>query len=188
MVTLFLGLHSASLLLLCAVFGMGLMVVDSSTGKPTWMYHYHLAGGIAAGLVVTLAHVSVYTYFMATTKWLQAASEKCGLDLATHVAPSMSRKRRALWTAMIAVGITMVTMFAGAGADRTMRPLWPAKAHLVIAALAIAVNLLCAIAEYRLIRAQGQLMDDTLAEVNRESPAKASENDRVMTTAGATAR
>lgn len=188
MLTLFLGLHSASLLLLCAVFGMGLMTIDSA-GKPTGVYHYHLAGGIAAGLVVTLAHVSVYTYFMATTKWLQAACEKCGLDLATHVAPSMSRKRKALWTAMAAIGVTMVTMFAGAGADRTMRPLWPAETHLVIAAVAIAVNLLCAIAEYRFIRAQGKLMDDTLAEVNRESPAKALDRSNALTkTAGAAAR
>lgn len=173
MIPLFLGLHAANLLLLGLVFGMGLMVIDPASQRPTWLYHYHLAGGIAAGLMVALAHVSVYTYFMATSKWLQAASEKCGLDAARHVAPALGRKRVALWTAMAAIAVTMLTMFAGAGADRTIRPLWPAEAHLLLGALAIAVNVVCSIAEYRLIKRQGALMDETLEVVNRQTPADA---------------
>lgn len=166
MIPLFLGLSFANLLLLATVFGAGLLVIDSF-GKPTWVYSYHLALGFAAGLMTLLAHLGVYTYFMATSRWLQAATEKANLDVNDFAVPAYAAKRRVFPVAMTAIVVTMLTMFAGAAADPTVRPWWPGEVHLTIAALALAANALCALLEYRLIRVQGRRMDNALAILNR---------------------
>jgi hypothetical protein len=172
MIPLFLGLSAANLLLLAIVFGLGLFAVDPA-GKATTMYGYHLVMGFAAGLLTALAHLAVYTYFMATSKWLNAAADKAGLDPARYVSPALARKRRVLPVALGAIGVTMLAMFAGAAADPTVRPWWPAEVHLATAALAIAANALGALMEYRLIRDQGALMDLALAVFNTDAAAGA---------------
>ncbi len=168
MISLFLGLHTANLLLLSLAFGLGLFAVDPAQ-QPTAVYGYHQALGIGAGLMATLVHMAVFVYFMATTKWLEAATDKADLDATRFIAPSLSRKARVFAVAMAAIVITMLTMFAGAGADPAARPLWPGEVHLVMAALAIMVNLASAMAEYHYIRAQSSLMDEALAILNQPS-------------------
>lgn len=166
MIPLFLGLTVANVTLLAAVFIMGLSAIDIEGGATAW-YAYHVAAGIATGLVAVLTHVVVYTYFMATTKWLAAATDKVGLDEQRFVRPAQRRKSRQFAVMMAVVGVTMLTMFAGAGADSTLSPLWPAQVHLVLAMIAIAANVLAALVEYQLINAQGALMDHALAQVNQ---------------------
>lgn len=166
MIPLFLGLHAANLIVMSIVFVLGLGATSGPEHRPTDLYAYHLAMGLAAGLLTTLAHLTVYTYFMGTSKWLHAAADKAGLDLHRFVVPAQQRKKYSLRYAMAAIVLTMVTMFAGAGADPTVHPLWPAEAHLALAAITILGNAFCAVGEYRLIRQQGRLMDDALAVVN----------------------
>jgi len=166
MIAIFIGLTASNLLLLGAVFGIGLFVADGR-GHPGALYEYHLGLGIAAGLMATLTHMAIYMYFMATTKWLGAAADKVGLDLAQFVQPAERRKRHAFSLVMTAIVMTMLTMFAGAGADPPRGALWPAEVHLVLAAVTVAVHLAVAAGEYRLITRQGTLMDQGLAAVNR---------------------
>jgi hypothetical protein len=165
MIPLFLGLTLANLLLLGIVFALGFTAVEGA--KPSHMYAYHITLGIASGLLTAFAHVSIYMYFMATSKWLRAATEKAGLDPAAYAAPALVNKRRVLPMMMIPIAMTMLAMFAGAASDPTVNPWWPGELHMGVAAIAIAANALCAMGEYRLIRAQGRLMDEALAVVNR---------------------
>ena len=165
MIPLFLGLTIANLLLLVVVFVLGFGTFHE--GKPTDHYAYHISLAIAAGLMAVLVHVVAYMYFMATSKWLRAATDKAGLDPAAFALPAMSNKRRVLPLVMGAIVMTMLAMFAGAGADPTVNPWWPGELHMVVAAAAIAANALCAAGEFRMIRTQGRLMDEALAVVNR---------------------
>lgn len=162
MKSLFLGLHAANLLLLLVTFILGLLAIDGDA-RPTSMYTVHLAMGIGAGLMATAAHIATYMYFMATTKWLHAATDKAGLDIARFVKPAAANKSRVFTLIMAAIMITMLTMFAGAGADPTMVALWPGEVHLVMAATTIAANLIAALYEYRYIGRQAALMDEALA-------------------------
>ncbi len=163
---LFLGLTAANLLLLATVFAIGLFAVDPAD-KPTGLYSYHIALAIAAGMMTLLTHIAVYTYFMATSRWLQAASEKANLSLDDFAAPAFTAKRRVLSVVMTAIIAVMLTMFAGAAADPTVHPWWPGEVHMAVAGVAIAVNLFCALLEYKLIQSQGKLMDGALAILNR---------------------
>ena len=116
-------------------------------------------------MMCTLAHMSVFTYFMATTKWLEAATDKAGSPTRQYVCPAAARKRQALRWSMSAIVVTMLAMFAGAGADPSIRPLWPSEVHLGMAMVAIASNLLCAIGEYRIIAEQGRQIDSAAARL-----------------------
>lgn len=165
MISLFLGLHIANMLILVAVFSMGWMAADPAD-QPTTVYAYHVAMGVGAGLMATLAHVVVYVYFMATTHWLEAAVDKADLDPAQYIQPSLARKSRVFSIGMGAVVITMLTLFTGAGADPSRYPTWPSQMHLLMAGLAIIANLACALLEYRYIRDQGELMGCALDMLN----------------------
>ena len=157
MIYLFGGLTAANLLLLATVFTLGPGAIDAQ-GEPTKLYEVHLLFGVAAGLMCALVHVTVFTYFVATSKWLADAADKAALEEAQYVAPSLQRKLRAFLLAMAAFGITFVTMIAGAGGDPTMRLLWPGGIHFMLAAATLVMNLLCALGEYHLIRRQGALI------------------------------
>lgn len=163
MIPLFLGLTAANLICLTVVFFLGLFVEDATGGRSD-LYTYHITLAIGAGLMTALCHVAVFTYFMATTKWLGAATDKAGLDPAVFVQPPARRKSRAFAVAMLAVVVTMLTMFLGAAADTIAA--MPGGVHLASGIAALLVNLACATAEYRLIKQQGALMDDALAAVN----------------------
>jgi len=169
MIPLFLGLTLTNLAVLGIAFGFGFTAVDVN-GEPTGLYNTHLLLGFAAGVTATLTHVVVFTYFMATTKWLGAATDKAGVSEARFLYPSVARKRKAFFLAMSAVGLTMITLFAGAGADPTMtNPLWPGAVHLMLAGLAIAGNLFVAFGEYALIAKQGRAIDDAAALLNADA-------------------
>jgi len=166
MIPLFLGLTAANLFMIVIVFALGLFAVDVAD-QPTSLYAYHISMGVAAGLMTALTHVAVYTYFMATCKWLGAATQQAGLDATRYVAPAVDRKKRVIMVAMLAITSTVLALFAGAGADPTVNPWWPAQVHLFSAVLALVVNAICGVIEYRHIRDQGALMDRVLAFFNK---------------------
>lgn len=165
MIPLFLGLTAVNMLLLAGVFGLGLGATDAQ-GRPAALFALHITLGITSGLVCALTHSAVYTYFMATSRWLQAAADKADLDPARFVAGALARKTRALLVALAAILLTGAAMFAGAGTDPTMNRLWPPEVHWLLAASALAVNLASAWIEFGLIGDQGRLMDKVLAILN----------------------
>lgn len=173
MIPLFLGLSAANVLLLLISFGLGLFATDAGH-NPTEMFSYHVAIGIATGLMTTLTHVAVYTYFMATSKWLHAAADKTGLPTGRYVAPSLARKKRIFVIVMAAIGVTILTMIVGAASDPTVPGSWvPEGLHMAMAFLSVAVNIAAAAGQFPLIRAQGGLIDEVLAIVNNPLPQKA---------------
>lgn len=160
MISLFLGLTGANLALLVVTLSMGLFAADA-VGEPTRWYGLHVGVAIMSGMFCVLAQVAVYTYFMATTKWLGAATDKAALDPRRFVEPARRRKLFAFGVCMTPVAVVMLAMFAGAGADPTAgQPWWPAQVHLALAVAAVVINMVAAILQYRLIRAQGELIDE----------------------------
>jgi hypothetical protein len=167
MASLFIGMTVANLLLLCTVFGMGLYVIGAD-GKPTGVYAYHISLAIAATFVTLGTHVGVFMYFMATCKWLQAATDKAALDVQRFITPAFENKRRVFACLMAPIVVVMLASFAGAGADPALAPLWSPKVHLAVAAAAIVVNLFAAMLEFKFIKAQGRLMEDALTILNNK--------------------
>ena len=166
MKSIFLGITCANILLLVGVFVLGVLAVNIDVGA-TSMYEPHIIMGIIAGLMALATHITTYTYFIATTKWLTAACETGAIDESKFVVVAKGYKKRVFGTAMSAIFPTMIAMFAGAGADSVYSSsLWSPKVHMALAIFAIGMNIFAAKREYGFIVKQKVLMDEALAILN----------------------
>ncbi len=163
MLGVFLGMTAANLMFLSAVFVLGLLPDRAASAVAG---SHHVAMAIFAGLLATLVHMVTFTYFMATTSWLAAATEKQDLDRARFVRYAARQKQRVFLMCMTAVAATMLAMFSGAGADLAVTFGWSSQVHLAAGATALLVNGLCAAGQYHHVRARGRMMDDALAILN----------------------
>jgi hypothetical protein len=159
MIPLFLGLTLVNLLCLIFAAVIGYM---SGHGSPAVRQMHVLAGALAA-LVCVGVHCIVFTYFIATAKWVQHAIMVKKLD-AQLAAPTRSFKRQAFPAALLAMGATFTAAMLGAALDNFMVS---RNAHLVGALVALGVNMIVAVIEFRAIDRNARLIDSILAIINK---------------------
>ena len=162
MIPLFLGLTALNLLCLSAAAALGYAYGGGDRGQ------WHMLVGATAALVCCAVHCVVFTYFTATSKWVQHAVLVKGLDPAL-ASPTRSFKAHAFPAAMAAIATGLLAAFSGAAADvyRGSARGW----HHGLVLLALAVNLTAAFVEYRAIARNGRLIDAVLAKIERVNAA-----------------
>ena len=159
MIPLFLGITILNLLGLATAASIGYF---SAHGQPD-LKSWHLLVGVLATFICVATHCIVFTYFIATAKWVQHAVTVKQLDAAL-TEPTRSFKAQAFPAALLAIAITFATAIMGAAHDSYMtRGVW----HWGLAIVALAVNLLVAAVEYRAIDRNARLIDRILAQINR---------------------
>jgi hypothetical protein len=157
MIPLFLGITLVNLLCLGVTTALGYGV---SRGHADWATYHQLAGALST-IVCCAVHCIVFTYFIATAKWVQHAVHVKGLD-AELIAPTRSFKAQAFPAALLAMTIVFVAAVLGAATfSYRVRPVF----HHVLALIALAVNLCAAYVEYRAIVRNGALIDRVLASI-----------------------
>src|SRR4051812_27070035 len=163
MTSLFIGITLVNLLFLIATAWLGF-----AHNRPM-----HVLAGALATLVCCGVHCVVFTYFIATAKWVQHAVLVKKLD-PQLVLPTRSFKMQAFPAALAAMGSVFLAAVLGAARDNyAIRPLY----HYGPALLAIGVNALMAIVEYRAIARNGRLIDSipqTVATI--DAPTSAGEH------------
>src|SRR3954447_16817 len=109
MIPLFLALSAFNLLflLITAAAGYGVML-----GQRDWAGAHQLGGAVAA-IVCCGVHCVVFTYFAATSKWIQHAITVKQLDPAL-AAPTRSFKAQAFPAALLAMAVVFLTAVLGA--------------------------------------------------------------------------
>ena len=157
MIPLFIGLTLVNLLALCAAGALG---YASRAGYAVGPWHI-LAGAMAA-LVCCAVHCVVFTYFVATAKWVQHAVTVKRLD-PSLVAPTRSFKAQAFPAALLAMAVVFITAVMGAAADN-YHGRWHAWHH-ALAMTSLAVNVLVAAVEYRAIDRNARLIDGVLERI-----------------------
>ncbi len=162
MVPLFLGLTAVNLLLLTTAAALGYV-----TAGARQLGHWHILAGAMATITCVGVHCVVFTYFIATAKWVQHAVTVKRLDPAL-AGPTRSFKALAFPAALGAMAVVFVTAVLGAVVDNyRVDPIW----HHLLAMTAVAGNVAAAAAEYRAIRKNGALIDDVLEKINGVRPA-----------------
>jgi hypothetical protein len=157
MIPLFLGLTAVNLLCLAITAFLGYGV---SSGR-AWGTYHQLFGALAT-IVCCAVHCIVFTYFIATAKWIQHAVTVKQLD-PELMAPTRSFKAQAFPAALSAMAIVCLTAFVGAATfSYGLRPIY----HHVMALLCLALNLVVAAIEYRAIARNAALIDRILATIN----------------------
>jgi hypothetical protein len=163
MIPLFVGLTAANLL--------GLLIAVALGYSSDLRESYHQLAGTLATLLCIAVHCIVFTYFIATAKWVQHAVSVKHLNPAL-TAPTRSFKLQALPAALLAMTTVFLAAVIGAATmSYGLRPIW----HHTLAWIALAMNVIAAIAEYRAIRRNGALIDDILDQIRRLPPVAASE-------------
>jgi len=153
MIPLFLGLTGANLL---ALIFAGFLGYGVASGRD-WAAYHQLAGALAA-LTCVAVHCVVFSYFIATAKWIAHAVAVKHLD-PRMVLPTASFKAQAFPAALAAMAIVFVTAVVGvATISYQINPIW----HHGLAIASLVVNLLAAAVEYRAITKNGELIDRIL--------------------------
>jgi len=153
MIILFLGLMLAN---------MGFLIATAVLG---YMGRSHMLMGALAALVCTAVHCVVFTYFIATGKWIEHAIAVKGLDPAI-LAQHRSFKKLAFPAALGTMALAITTAIIGGAVDNHyLSPAW----HHVLAMVLLAGNLGAAAVEYRAVRDSGLLIDSILGKINATS-------------------
>jgi hypothetical protein len=127
---------------------------------PAWGTYHQLAG-ILSTIGGCAVHCIVFTYFVATAKWVLHAIELKQLD-PNLASPTRSFKSLAFPAALLGMSSTFVAAVAGAATfSYGIAPVW----HHLLALLAIAVNAAVAVVEFRAIARNAALVDRVLEAV-----------------------
>lgn len=156
MLRLFLSLTALNLLSLLAATLLGYARAAGRVGE------VHMAVGAMSALVCVAVHCVVFTYFVATAKWVRHAVEVKHLDLAL-LTPTRSFKAQAFPAAVAAMAAVFASAVLGAQAD-LYRGAW-VPVHHAAALAALLVNGIVAAIEYRSIARNGRLIDEILARI-----------------------
>ncbi|CAN5418661.1 hypothetical protein BH10PLA1_BH10PLA1_20970 [soil metagenome] len=163
MVPLFLGLTAFNLLCLITTTCMGYAL--SGHGHAGSL---HLLLGVMTTMACIGVHCIVFTYFIATAKWVQHAVSVKSLPI-EWIAPTRSFKMQAFPPALIAMAAVFLVAILGAAADNYAVS---ARWHFAAAIAAIIINAIVAQREYVAIVRNGKLIDELLIQIN--GPANAS--------------
>ena len=165
MIPLFLGLTLVNLLCLGTATALGYMsLADSGESKGV-----HILAGALGTLVCVGVHCVVFTYFIATAKWIQHAVLVKKLD-PSLITPTRSFKLQAFPAALLAMGVVFAAAILGAARDNYGIPrIW----HHGFTLAALGVNIAVAAIEYRAIVRNGSLIDSILARINDPANADA---------------
>src|ERR1051325_11080468 len=118
MIPLFVGVSLVNLLCLGVTLGLGYIGVASPAAR-----NLHVLAGALAALVCCGVHCVVFTYFIATAKWIQHAIAVKRLD-PELLAPTRSFKMLAFPAALAAMASVFLAAIFGAARDNYMTPLW----------------------------------------------------------------
>ena len=158
MLPLFLGLTLVNLLCL----GLATALGYRSLGDAGESKGIHILAGAMAAMVCVGVHCVVFTYFIATAKWVQHAVLVKRLE-PSLAAPTRSFKMQAFPAALAAMAVVFAAAVLGAARDNYgIARGW----HHGFAIAALVVNVIVAAIEYRAIARNGALIDSILERVN----------------------
>ncbi len=157
MISLFLGLTIANLTALLVTIGLGYAGVSGTGSMRAW----HMLAGTMTVLLCIAVHCVVFTYFIATAKWIQHAVTVKSLS-AEYTAPTRSFKAQAFPAALAAILAVFITAMLGAATDNH---LVSATWHHLLALTAFGINLGAAAIEYIAIDRNARLIDRLLADL-----------------------
>ena len=152
MIVLFLGLMLANFVCLIATAVVGY----------AGLTHWHRLFGALAAIVCCGVHCVVFTYFLATGKWIAHAILVKGLEPAI-AAPTRPLRRAAFAAALSVIALAITTASVGAAVDNQyLSPLW----HHALAMALLAGNVAAAVVEYRSIRDNAGVIDGVLGRIS----------------------
>jgi hypothetical protein len=161
-ISLFIGLSLVNLLCLSTAAALGY----ARMFRGGQFAEYHQLAGALSAITCCAVHCIVFTYFIATAKWIQHAIEVKQLD-PKLASSTKSFKAQAFPAALLAMFVVFMTAVVGViTLSYGIRPIW----HHGLAVLSILVNMGVCVIEYRAISSNAKLIDGILDQINAKRP------------------
>lgn len=176
MTRIFVTMATCNATALLAAFVMGLVFMwerDSGVKAPaadqalgwTW-FASHMVIGLFASVLTLMVHCLIFTYFLGTGRWVKEVARAYQLPDADMPKLTREFKRKAFPPALFAMLITIATAATGAGAQTTPESFW-GWSHAVLPLIALAINAWAYVVEYRTVKANSEIMERIMDEVER---------------------
>jgi hypothetical protein len=166
-------LNAAALL---AAFGLGIVFMqERQVGTEAPAEHQplgatsftaHMIVGLAAAILTLLVHCIIFTYFLGTGRWVKEVARAYALPDAELPKRTREFKRTVFPPALFAMLSVIAAVASGAGAQTSTVSLW-SLSHPVFTVLALLINAWAYLVEYRIISANGVVMDQVMLEVEK---------------------
>ncbi|MDA0586647.1 MAG: hypothetical protein O2820_01790 [Planctomycetota bacterium] len=173
MARIFLSLTILGTLLIGVAFFFGLNIGDPREITQAKAVDTHMMLGLGGLMFATLIHAIVFTYFMGTGRWLEETSLAYKLPSSFHD-ESRQLKSRLLIKITGCLLLLILTGAMGAAADPASPvsfegalKLSDSTVHLIVASVAVLLNVLTGIAEFQSIERNGGIIEEVLGEVRR---------------------
>lgn len=175
MTRIFLTLAVLSNLAIVVAFLLGLNIGDAASADAAVQaaVRFHFQAAIGALVFAALVHAIVLTYFMGTGRWIEETASAYSLSNEWR-RENQSLKYRTIPALVGAFFLLVVNGSLGAAVDpgsavdfREVAGIAGARIHMLVAALALGVNVIVNVLEYGAIQRNGRLIDEVLAEVRR---------------------
>lgn len=172
---IFLSLCLAGSSLVAVAFFLGLGIDDPAdpSAEVVKEVSRHMLLGLGGLIFASLIHAIVLTYFMGTGRWLEETSRAYKLAPTFH-ADNQKIKYRLIPGLMACIlMLIMIAAFGGTAdpASSLYFESWlgfsSSTIHLTVAVLAVVVNVVVSIHEFRSIERNGEIIDQVMNEVNR---------------------
>src|SRR3954464_15767919 len=155
-----------NLLALAATFVVGVLSQLRGSrldaGDPTFLLHIDL--GILSCLTTLGVHCLVFTYFLATGRWVKEVALLYALPDAPLPRRTRDLKRQAFPPALLAMLVPIAAAAAGAGRQTQD---WPWFLHALLAVATLAVNVWAYRIEYVCVRTNLEVLAQVMREVDR---------------------
>ena len=163
---LFLQLTMANLALLLGVTVWGHFL----STEPDAMSRFDILA-VLVTIFCALIHSVIYTYFIATCKFVERAVEEHGYEPATAKEETKKNKLRSFRYAFLAMFSVMIACFLYFWSSPVRQEFAIARGWATIAGyLAIILNIYAAKIEWKYIVANGVITDDILAQISEPLP------------------
>lgn len=161
MKSVFLGLAFSNLLFLFATAGVGFFV----DGQGRDYFSLHMRFGVFAGIFACMLQSAVFTYFIATGKWIAELTAAHGLNSSLAFPAAQRYKNTVVPIVIISVAAAVASVALGSAGINNIMPMW---AHRIVGVLTVAVHLFGAVIEYYYISLNGALIDRLLSELPQD--------------------
>jgi hypothetical protein len=129
----------------------------------TW-HMAHFVFGLFTVVFTLLVHCLIFTYFLGTGRWVKEVARAYQIPDEGYPRATREFKRQVFPPALFSMLIAIAAAAAGAGAQTQTWPWW---SHMLLAGLTLLINFWAFGVEYRIVNANGKVLDQIMEEVNQ---------------------
>jgi len=142
--------------------------------EPQRRFNIHFQLGVACALTTVLINCLSVTYLIGTGRWVKEVCDAYGLDLNYDIESTKLKRKTFPWSIAGVASILMIVAFGAAADPGTLRETtaqW-VKPHMIVSIVGTILIVWAILAQSRNLRRNANIINQVVAEVQRERQAR----------------